>query len=276
VIRIAMFVRRVFRDTSPLWQECYRRGPWLVRLALAHALALAALLLLAAVDERQLTGVNIWLKPAKFALSISIYLLTMAWLLGHLAGPRILVRAIALVVAVSMTIEQVLITLQAARGTTSHYNAATPFDSAVFSLMGFGVAANSAAVAVTLGLFCLQRHAGALGYWWGIRLGLAIFLLGSVQGFAMIANAGHTVGAPDGGPGMPVTGWSTVAGDLRIGHFIGIHAIQILPAAGLVIDRLIDSPSRRWVAIVAVAIGYAGIGLHAFISAMNARPWLTL
>lgn len=259
---------------ASLWQEWYRRGPWLVRIGLAHVLILVILLLLSVFDERQLTGVSIWLKPAKFALSLSVYLLTMAWLLGELAGPRRIVRAIALVVAASMILEQVLITLQAARGTTSHYNEATPFDSAVFSLMGFGVAANSAAVAVALGLFCLQRSAGAPGYWWGIRLGLAVFLLGSVQGFAMIANAGHTVGLPDGGPGMPVTGWSTVAGDLRVAHFIGIHAIQALPVAGLVIDRLIDSTSRRSIATVAVAIGYAGIGLHAFVTAMQGRPWL--
>jgi hypothetical protein len=46
-------------------------------------LALAGLFVVGlVVDDRVLLGLNPWLKPLKFALSITIYLWTVAWLLG--------------------------------------------------------------------------------------------------------------------------------------------------------------------------------------------------
>lgn len=256
---------------SAMLAECHRRSPWLTRVALAHLAVLAVLLVLMVFDDRQITGVNIWLKPAKFAISISVYLFTMAWLLGALRRPRWLLAIIAGVIIAAMTTEQLLITLQAARGTTSHYNNATPFDAAVFSLMGLGVAANSLAAAAALVLFSLTSADRRPAYFWGIRFGLVLFLLGSAQGFVMIANGGHTVGAPDGGPGIGLLAWSATHGDLRITHFVGIHAIQALPFTGWLLDRQIAHRGRRLAAITLATLAWAALTLWVFLTALAGR-----
>jgi hypothetical protein len=66
-------------------------------------------------------------------------------------------------------------------------------------------------------------------YVWGIRLGMLLFVIFSFQGFAMGSRLTHTIGAADGGKGIPFFNWSITAGDLRIAHFIGMHALQVIP-----------------------------------------------
>lgn len=73
---------------------------------------------------------------------------------------------------------------------------------------------------------------------WAIRIGIVIFLFGAISGFSMGGSLKHTIGIVDGGPGLPFTNWSTVAGDLRVSHFISIHAIQVLPLLAFAVMRL--------------------------------------
>jgi len=218
-------------------------------------LAVLALMLLP-LDHRHVTGALVWLKPLKFSLSIVLYAWTLAWLLASLpTAAQGAVRTIGWGVAACMLVEQAVIFVQAARGTSSHYNAASALDGALFGLMGLFIMLNTVLTGWALYLVWHHQPQGSAGYVWGVRLGLLVFLVGSVLGGIMIRHMQHTIGAPDGGPGLPGLGWSTRAGDVRIAHFLGMHALQALPLLGWAVGR--------WWPHQAVALTWLGAAAYA-------------
>ncbi|MBL9103126.1 MAG: protein kinase [Myxococcales bacterium] len=232
------------------------------------SLGLAALaVVLGLVDDRVLGGVGVWLKPGKFGLAIGLYLLTMAFVLPWIPRPRVrgLVRWMA---TLSMLVELACIYCQAARGVASHFNVDDPLDALVYGLMGVGIAVNVAANTITTVALLRAPLALDAPLVLGIRLGLLLLLLGTLEGGAMLAFKAHTVGAPDGGPGLPVVGWSRIAGDLRVAHFLGMHGLQILPLLGLAMRR---SP-RGSAVVAAAALALALATLASLALALAGRP----
>lgn len=257
-------------------REVWRRDP---RLAAGGWLMVAGLVLAAVaatVDTRTILGINPWIKPMKFFASIAIFLWTMAWFMAE-ADARFARRlsVIRWTMLGTMVGEIALISMQAARGTTSHFNVATLFDGLVFQTMGMMIVANTAAAAAfvtTLRPITPDRA----GYLWGIRLGLMVFVFGSLQGFLMVARLGHSVPGPDGGPGLPFVNWSTTGGDLRVAHFIGLHALQVLPLKGFALDRLRGTwlPGSRRSAVTVTAILWTAAVAGALALALAGRPLL--
>jgi hypothetical protein len=266
------------REVRAFLAELYRRNRVLAVLGLAHLAAFVVLLFVAPFDARTILGLNPWVKPLKFLVSIAVYVWTLAWLTRYVSGYRRSVRIISWATAVVFVGEMACIIMQAARGATSHFNVKTPFDGAVFSLMGLLIAVNSLLVLVTLLLFLKPTERPAPAYLSGIRLGLLLFFLGSLEGAAMVANGAHTVGAPDGGAGLPFVNWSTRAGDLRVAHFLSFHALQLLPLAGFLLSRYKPewTRSRQVGFVVALAILYAACVSLIFLQAMRGRPLLSL
>ena len=91
------------------------------------------------VDQRQVTGLDVWTKPLKFSLSILLYSVTWAWLIAHLPRWRRVAHAAGTVIAVALIVEQVLIVAAAAAGTTSHFNVSTPLASAIWATMAVSI-----------------------------------------------------------------------------------------------------------------------------------------
>jgi hypothetical protein len=225
-------------------------------MALAAAMAVLALACAVGlvVDDRAVTGLPVWDKPLKFALSTLIYALTWAWLISlvreHRPAPGARrTGAAGAVAAVLLGVELVIIVVQAARGETSHFNQTTALNSALYRTMAVSIVAVwLATLAVTVQLFRVRGldRARALA----LRAGAALALIGMATGFLMTSPTrqqletdsdivgAHTVGLPDGGPGLPFLGWSTVGGDLRIPHFVGMHALQAIPLVLIALELL--------------------------------------
>ena len=261
-----------------LFGELHRRNRVLALLGWLHLLALAVVLCVSFFDTRTILGLNPWVKPAKFLVSITAYVWTLAWVSRYVSAYRRSVRLVSWGTAVVFVGEMVCIITQATRGTTSHFNIQSPFDGAVFNLMGFLITVNTFLVLLMLLLFLHPSERPAPAYLWGIRLGLLLFFLGSIEGAAMIANGAHTIGAPDGGPGLPLVNWSTRSGDLRVAHFLSFHALQLLPLAGFLLSRYKSHwPERRQIAcVLTLALVYtAGVSL-VFWQALAGRPLLTI
>ncbi|WP_235928908.1 hypothetical protein [Marisediminicola senii] len=261
-------------DASPARSPLMRAYDWhrpLMLLAALMAVSTVVCLVGIAVDSRQVLGVDTWIKPLKFSISGLIYGVTWAWLIAHLPRFQRLTHRAGTVIAVALAIEQVLIVGIAAAGTTSHFNVSTAFSTALWSIMATSITVLYVATFVTTVAVLWLRlptrsltisvRAGALLALAG--MGLAFLMTGptadQLNDFQGIAGA-HTVGASDGGPGLPLLGWSTVAGDLRIPHFVGMHALQVIPLLAIALDVLgrrakvlADDRTRTRLVVVAVA-----------------------
>lgn len=254
---------------SSLWQ----REPRLV----AFALILLAALLPAAIglvlDERTLRGVNVWVKPMKFMLSVALLALTTAWFAAHLLPQARRSRSFtALVWTLIATggFEVGYITLQAALGQASHYNVSDALHSALYTLMG------AAAIALTATqpwlAWLIWRHGRpgiAPAYRLSVLLGLWLtFVLGATVGILLGG------GQPPVTEGLPVLGWSRSGGDLRVAHFVGIHAGQVLPLIGFALAtwRVRAAITGVW----AVSLAWTVLWSATLALAVQGRPLIGL
>lgn len=262
--------------TAPAWH-----GP------LVHGAAAMAVLAVAGgiglvIDERTVLGESVWLKPFKFAASFGLYAITLAWMISQVRRWRRTLWWLGTVTVVGFIVPEIsVITFQAARGVRSHFNFSTPLDETAFMIMG-GAAYLGWLMTLALGVFLMWQRRMDPGMAWAIPLGVVVSLAGMSVGYLMTAPTpdqaraltggltpatigAHSVGAPDGGAGMPLTGWATGAGDLRAAHFVGLHALQVLPlvAIGLrLLARrfaLLADATTRVALVVTAGLGHAGL-----------------
>lgn len=223
-------------------------------------------------DARTLGGANIWVKPARFAGSIGVFVLTTAWFFGYVRPERrqsALMRGTVWMVIVAGAFEIIWISYQASRALASHFNTDTGFYTFMYALMGL-FAVILIAAAVPLAWEIGRRPAPGLrsDFVTAVVIGLVItFVLGTATGAHMAAQPSHAVGAE--GNGLPLFGWNRLGGDLRIAHFMGIHAEQAMALLGAMVGGL--SLGRARLLILGGAAAWSIIAVLLFAQAIGGR-----
>lgn len=250
-----------------LWSLC----------AFAHALLFLVFLGLGTVDARLFQDVSLWTKPAKFALSIAVYLGTLAWCAALLPAAfwgTTRGRLMSWIAVLTATFEMSYIALMAGLGEASHFNTGTALTGMMYSLMGVGamtLAAISPWLAVELGRFRPEWRRDPVLL--SVVLALVLtFLLGAGAGGYLGAQTSHWVDAPatDAG-GLPVLHWTREGGDLRVAHFFGMHVMQALPLFALAVRRL----PRAGLLVCAFAALWSAFTVLVFLQALQGRPFFS-
>lgn len=255
-------------------------SPHAGQLAVLTALSLSMLALVGAwalADTRLLNGAPVWAKPAKFALSFAVMFGTLALVARRLSPQWRDGRTLRITVAVmaaAMIFEMAYMIFMAARQDASHFNFSTRFTETMYSLMGLGAVSLMVGVLV-FGVAALRDAAAAFGpaLRWGVGWGFIQSFVATLVTAGYMSSAGTHVGvAPEGAATLPLLGWSGAVGDIRPAHFLALHAMQVLPLAGFLFDRLgVGVRPMRW-----VAAAYAALTAAVFAQALGGMPLIRM
>ena len=223
--------------------------------------------ILTKTTSTEVHGVNAWFKPFKFAISIGLFAWTMAWYCHYLSNFNI--TPFNWTVIILFGFELAYVTFQASKGQLSHFNFDTTLYSILYLLMGLAVVIVTLFTAYIGFLFFTQSFPNLPSHYiWAIRLGILIFVVFSFEGALMSSQMSHSLGAINDNSNWWIIGWSKTVGDLRVSHFIGMHALQLLPLLSFYIFK--DTK-----ATIIISILYAVLATTTLVQALNGKPIFT-
>ncbi|MDX2174678.1 MAG: hypothetical protein SFY56_16355 [Bacteroidota bacterium] len=213
----------------------------------------------------EVSGVNAWYKPFKFALSTVFYAWAMAWFCYYLP-PSFNLKLFNWTVIILLGFEIAYIAFQAGRGQLSHFNISNSLYATLYSLMAIAATVVTLYTAYVGILFFTNQFPDLPNYYvWSIRIAIFIFVIFALEGFVMGSRMAHTVGGSDGAHGIPVLNWSKKFGDPRIAHFIGMHALQVIPVLSYYL-------LRNTKLTIALGIVYFALAIFTLMQALKGKP----
>lgn len=248
----------------------FAAAPVFMTSAIVLLLGFAATSALQLIDLRLFNGVNVWEKPAKFFLSLSLHAATLGWgvsLLPQAEQVKPGIRRAASLFAIGATLEMIWITWYASQGQASHFNRTDPLAAAIYPVMGI-VATSLSAITIFLGWRILREGKTIMAFATGNGFILAGVLTTIVAGY-MSSRTGHSVsGDATDETGLFFLRWSTTGGDLRPAHFAALHISQAVPLIAWI------WPNRTvvWLSLLASTVIVAGL----FWQALAGIPFLRM
>lgn len=243
-------------------------SPALVHAAKVFTILFAAMLALQFADDRMLNGVSVWVKPAKFFVSLALQMVTLAWGMSLVSADlykRFRLDGAAWLFVALASFEMGYIVYRAARGEASHFNHSSQMAEIFYGMMGLAAVTMMAITAWT-GL-AMARNDTRLARVSGASF-IAAAVLTVVAGGYLSAQPSHWIGGDQtDATGLPLFGWSTTGGDLRPAHFVAMHIMQIVPAAALLLG-----PRAGWIAGAACIAGTALL----FTMGLNGIPLIAM
>jgi hypothetical protein len=244
-------------------QELKTKNETLFYFGVVCFVASIGFLILAKTTSVQVYNVSAWYKPFKFAFSTVLFSFLMAWFCSYLSNFNTIFFSWSIVLLLGFEI--VYIAIQAGKGQLSHYNMSSPSYAILYSMMAIAATLVTIYTLYVAFLFFTQKFPELEShYLWAIRLSLLLFVVFSFEGFVMGSKLTHTIGGPDGEAGIPILNWSTKYGDPRIPHFIGMHALQVIPLLSYYVLK-----STRLTIVVSVL--YALLAIYTLVIALKGK-----
>lgn len=229
------------------------------------------------IDSRLFNGVSVWEKPAKFFLSLSLHMATLAWglaLLPASARQAPAIRLASLVFLAAAIGEVIYIAFRAARGEASHFNETTTIAWLLYAAMGAGAVALSAATGFIGWRILKQAPPSSLAFATGLGFILAGMLAVLLGGYLSRHGAHWVGGNSSDATGLPFFHWSTTGGDLRVPHFFGLHIMQVLPVLGFLVRDFSQSQARLLIGLGATL--WIGLTFLTLVQAISGMPFIRL
>lgn len=265
------------RFHSPV-AEFFKRDPVLAGGAMFMALLIIPTFGAMLIETRELLDRNVWAKPLKFELALTIYLATLAWfsawLPEHLRAGRWYQIYVWIIVACCV-VEMVWIGGAAAVGTASHFNDTNTFMAAVYPIMGIlAVTLTSASLVFGIHIYRNKTSGLAPAFKLSVVLGLILtFALTVLVAGYISSQPGHAVGVIGSErDGFPVFGWLRGGGDLRVAHFFSTHALHFLPVVGYLVLNMRSQTNAAYAVWLAAFLYTAFVG-YTFLQALMAQPF---
>jgi len=250
---ISVQLKNYWHEAEGYQKILYYTGFLLLASAAFHTVVLI-------VMDGTLKGDVSFRKAISFGEAFGFTAISLAWFLTFIPKKRVIWWILSGIYAVVTFVEVFLVTMQVWRGVPSHFNFSTPFDAAVFGIMGISISLHAPLI---LGMFLCSvffLEAPTI-FRWAITSGMLLLVTSLVFGIVMIINSSNTIG---------------LFGQMKVPHALALHAAQVLPLLALLLSFTNLSETKRTRFVIVGVLSYSALVGITAVQAFNGHAIVDL